>query len=89
MNSKDDNEKSKKPDYYLQLVQEGRNGKEQITDVGALWKSKNDYLTGRTIAGRVIAQPRAAREELQRMREARQSKTEPHFNIPKNGEPEY
>lgn len=68
MSNKDENGNSKQPDYYVQLAQEGRNGREQLTDVGALWNGRNGYITGQTIAGRLILQPRAAREELQRMR---------------------
>ncbi len=75
MSDENDSGKGKQPDYFVQLAQEGRNGKEQITDVGAVWNGKNGYMTGQTIAGRVILQPRAAREELQRMR-AQQRQTQ-------------
>jgi len=68
MSDENDNGKNKQPDYFVQLAQEGRNGKEHITDVGAVWNGKNGYITGPTIAGRIILQPRAAREALQRMR---------------------
>ncbi|ODS24779.1 hypothetical protein AB835_01610 [Candidatus Endobugula sertula] len=66
------NDRHRKPDYYVQLAQEGRHGREKITDVGVLWSGKDGYLTGDTIAGRVIVQPREKREELQRIRAERQ-----------------
>lgn len=88
MSKKDDeNSKNKQPDYYLQLAQEGRHGKERITDVGVLWEGKNGYLTGETIAGRVIAQPRAARDELNRMRAENAKKQEQSVEQEHNQEP--
>lgn len=76
MSNENDNDKGNKPDYYVQLAQEGRNGKEQITDVGALWTGKDGYITGQTLAGRVILQPRAAREALHQMRAEKLSNQE-------------
>lgn len=61
-------DKHRKPDLYVQLAQPGRNGKEKITDVGGVWAGKDGYYTGDTIAGRLILQPREAREALQEMR---------------------
>jgi len=67
------NNNSKKPDYYVQLAKEGRHGKEQIYDVGVVWKSEaNEYITGPTAAGRIILQPREERERLQKLRAERQ-----------------
>lgn len=68
MSNENTNGRSKLPDYYVQLAQDGKHGKEQLTDVGALWSGKNGYITGNTIAGRIVLQPRAARDELRRQR---------------------
>ena len=78
-NENSNNDKRRKPDYYVQLAQEGKNGREQITDVGAVWKSENGYITGNTIAGHVILQPREALEQLREMRQqTSQSPTQQH-----------
>ena len=71
-----ENDKNRLPDHYVSIVQQGRNGKEQITEVGALWEGKDGYMSGETIAGRILVQSRAKREELRAMR-AEQAETGP------------
>lgn len=70
------NSKNRQPDYYVQLAQVGRNGKEKITDVGAVWEGKDGYKTGETIAGRIILQPREQREALREMRAEKQQQAQ-------------
>lgn len=78
--SDDTNEKGRKPDYYVQRAQVGRNGKERITDVGAVWNGKKDYKTGETIFGNLILQPRAEREAAQELLPANSTGDRAGFN---------
>lgn len=61
-------DKHRKPDFYVQLEIKNSNGKGRLTDVAGLWEGKNGYKTGDSLWGRMVVQPRAQREELQKMR---------------------
>lgn len=63
--------KGQLPDYYAsQEINAGK--RTQLMSIGPMWESESGYISGPTVHGRIILQPRAAREALQEMREQNQ-----------------
>lgn len=68
MSEENQKTKGRLPDGYAQIEKDGYNGKKQYFDIGPVWNSKDGYVSGQTVFGKLLIQPRVKREELEKLR---------------------